>query len=488
MKLNNIIKDLEEEYIKGKENLKIDNISYDSRRIGSNGLFIAIEGFKTDGHKFIEESINNGAKAILIEKKLDYYRSDITYIKVKDSRKAMASVAANFYGNPQKELKLIGVTGTNGKTTTTYLIKSILQTAGFKTGLIGTIGNYIDEKELPSTRTTPNSLELSKLFRKMLDDGIEYVVMEVSSHALDLKRVYNLEFDVGVFTNISQDHLDYHKTLSEYIKVKSKLFQQVKSTGYSVINIDDKAAEKITKKCNSKIISYSLKNNSDYQAKEINLNAQGVSFSINNNDGKINLNITGKFNVYNALAAISVAFAFDINFEIVKKGLEGIDGIPGRFELVKNEQDFTLIVDYAHTADGMKNVLNTIEDLPKNRIIIVFGCGGDRDKEKRPVMGKVAANYGDYFIITTDNPRSEDPEAIIEDIKKGITNINKGYKVVIDRKDAIYEAINMAEKEDVIVIFGKGHETYQVFKDKTIHFDDREIAREAISSIKKGRI
>lgn len=487
MQLKKIIKNLDIEYTKGELDLEIDDISYDSRSINKNSLFIAIEGFETDGHKYIEEAISKGAKAIVIEKNLDNYLDEITYIKVKDSRKTMAYISAEFYEHPQKELKLIGITGTNGKTTTTKLIRSILEKAGYKTGLIGTIGNYINKEEIKSSRTTPNSLELNKLFNKMRKQGVEYVVMEVSSHAIDLKRVFNLDFEIAVFTNITQDHLDYHKTFDNYIKVKSKLFNQVKNNGYSIVNIDDDSANRIINSTNSKIIKYSLNQKSDFQAKNIDLNTSGVSFKINNFEEKIYLNITGKFNIYNALAAIAVASVLNIDYNTIKEGLEKIDGIPGRFELIKERQNFTVIVDYAHTADGMENVLKTIEDLVKNKVIIVFGCGGDRDKDKRPKMGKVAAEYGDYIFITTDNPRSEKPESIIEDIEKGFINNEKKYEIIVERKNAINNAIKMADENDIVVIFGKGHETYQVFKDQTIHFDDREVAREAIRS-KKERI
>jgi len=487
VQLTKVIKNIEIEYIDGTKNIDIKNISYDSRQIKENGLFIAIDGFKTDGHEYINEAISNGALVIIIENDIENYFDDIVYVKVKDSREAMAYISAEFYEYPQKDLKLIGVTGTNGKTTTTNLIKSILENKGYKTGLIGTIGNYINKEELDSSRTTPNSLELNKLFYQMKNKGIEYVVMEVSSHAIDLKRIFNLEFDVAVFTNISQDHLDYHKTLENYINVKSKLFTQVKENGYSIINIDDNFSNKIIESTKSNVVTYSLNKKSDFQAKNINLKTSGVSFKLNNFEKIINLNITGKFNIYNALAAIAVASVLKIDYNTIKEGLEKVEGISGRFELIKESQNYTVIVDYAHTADGMKNVLKTIKELAENDIIIVFGCGGDRDKEKRPEMGKIATEYGDFVFITTDNPRSEKPESIINDIEKGLEKNKEKYRIIVERKKAIYKAIEMANKNDIVVIFGKGHETYQVFKNKTIHFDDREVAREAIRS-KKERI
>lgn len=489
MKLNRLVAELDIEFVRGNLDLKINNISYDSRKSEPNSLFICIEGFKTDGHKYIDEAVRKGAIAVLIERDLENYIDDIVYIKVADSRKAMSYISAEFYNHPLAKLKLIGVTGTNGKTTTTHLIKSVLEEAGKKTGLIGTIGNFIEKKELPATRTTPNSLELYKLFKKMFDKGIEYVVMEVSSHAIDLKRVIGMEFEAAVFTNISQDHLDYHKTLAKYIDVKSRLFAQVKAEGFSIINNDDGFSHKIIDTSSAAVSTYSIEEKSDFQAKDIRLSAEEISFSVNNFPEKIKLNLTGKFNVYNALAAFGVGHLLQFDFEIIKNGLEKVGGVAGRFELVKEGQNFTLIVDYAHTPDGMQNVLKTIKGLPCEKIIVVFGCGGDRDKKKRPLMGEIVAEFGDYFIITTDNPRSESPKKIIKDIEKGIKDTKKErYKVIVDRKEAIDHAVKIAQKDDVVVIFGKGHETYQIFFDKTIHFDDREVARNAIKSIKEERI
>ena len=489
MKLEKMIKDISLELIKGDLNIDIKNIAHDSRKIAADYLFICIKGFKTDGHHYIQDAIDNGAKAILIEKEPDTFEQGITYIKVNDTRKAMSSLAAAFYNYPLEDLKLIGVTGTNGKTTTTYLIKSVLDTAGYKTGLIGTIQNLIDEETLPATRTTPKSLDIYRLLDKMRNQNIDYVVMEVSSHALDLKRVEGMNFTTAVFTNISQDHLDYHETLEKYLEVKSKLFKQVDKSGYSVVNLDDNKSDKIIKNNNGKLFTYSIDNPSDLRAKNVEVRPDGVSFQLPDLQKKINLNIAGLFNVYNALAAFGVGKVLGLNAESIKNGLEVINGVAGRFELIKEEQDFTVVVDYAHTPDGMENVLETVQDLTPGKTIVVFGCGGDRDKGKRPLMGKVGVKYGDYCIITSDNPRSEDPEMIINDIEQGIKEFSTTtkYTVITDRKKAIHYAINLANNGDSIVIFGKGHETYQVFKDKTIHFDDREVARKAINNlVKKG--
>ncbi|MFW5981281.1 MAG: UDP-N-acetylmuramoyl-L-alanyl-D-glutamate--2,6-diaminopimelate ligase [bacterium] len=484
MNLKKLIQDINPLEIKGELEKKIDNIVYDSRQVKAGSLFLAIRGFTLDGHDFIDKAIKNGAIAIVIEKELKEYKKDITYIKVKDSREAMAHIAAVFYNYPLEELDLIGITGTNGKTTTTYLIKNMLDNIGMEAGLIGTIKNIIGDKVLPATRTTPESLDLYTLFDKMYQANLKRVVMEVSSHALDLKRVIGMKFKVAIFTNISQDHLDYHKTISAYLKAKSKLFTQLKNDGFAVVNIDDKHSDKIIKASVSDVLTYSINKDSDFKAYNIDLSPRGVSFSI---QGKMNfdikMKITGLFNVYNTLAAIACGYALGLKERQIKEGLERVTGVAGRFEAIKEAREFSVIVDYAHTPDGMENVLKTALEFVKGKIIVVFGCGGDRDKGKRPQMAEMAAKYGDYVIITSDNPRSEEPIDIIQDIEKGIENTDTEYKKIIDRKEAIHAAIKQARKDDMLIIFGKGHETYQVFKDKTIAFDDRQVAREALEEL-----
>ncbi|MFW5979820.1 MAG: UDP-N-acetylmuramoyl-L-alanyl-D-glutamate--2,6-diaminopimelate ligase [Halanaerobiales bacterium] len=489
MKLKKIIKNISTEKVIGNTSIEIDHITHDSRKVKNNTLFICIEGFNTDGHIYIEEAINKGASAIVVEKKPEKYHEKITYIKVNNSRKAMSYMAEAFYNNPLENLKLIGVTGTNGKTTTTYLIKAILDSAGYKTGLIGTINNIIGSKKEPAGRTTPKSLELYRLFARMIKNNVEIVVMEVSSHALDLERVTGMEFDITVFTNLSQDHLDYHKSFKNYLNAKCKLFQQTSQEGYSIINIDDKYSKEIISASAGHIYTYSHNNkNSDLIASDIKINTKSVSYKTNIFPGKITVNLSGSFNVYNSLAAIAVAEVMSISFEYIKYGLQNIKGVPGRFELIEEGQPFNIIVDYAHTPDGMENVLKTIQDFNYRKIIIVFGCGGDRDRGKRAEMGKIAVKYGDHCILTSDNPRSEKPIAIIRDIEDGIKELNKNanYTILANRRKAIYKAIKEAKIGDVIIIFGKGHESYQVFADKTIHFDDREVAKEALNFYREG--
>ena len=491
MLIKDILKDIDSFEIYGNKNLDISEIVYDSRKAAPGSLFICIDGFNEDGHDYIDNAVNNGSVAVLIEKKLEDYRDDLTYVKVNDSRQAMSYLARTFYDYPLEKLKLIGVTGTNGKTTTTYLIKSIIDQAGFKTGLIGTINVIIGKERLPATRTTPESLDLYRYYHKMFQSGVKYVVMEVSSHALDLKRVQGIKFDAAVFTNISQDHLDYHKSISDYLKAKSRLFKQLKKSGTGIINIDDNYAEDIITATNGDYLTYGLDKGADIKASNIDLNARGVSFSVNDNKiNDINLNLTGRFNVYNSLAAIGATKALNFDEDDIKNGLENIKGVPGRFELIDKGQDFAVVVDYAHTPDGMENVLQTVLEFVKGDIIVVFGCGGDRDQGKRPQMGQIAVKYGDECILTSDNPRSEDPLYILDQIEAGIkkTDFDTPYQVIPDRKQAIYSGVKKAQSEDMVIIFGKGHETYQVFKDKTIHFDDREIARKALSASQEGEL
>jgi len=483
MKLKRLIKDIEPVKIKGKVNIDIKKIVYDSREAVSDSLFICIEGFETDGHQYLDDAHQRGAAAVVIEKEPDKYIENLTYIQVQDSRETMAALGAVFHHYPQKDMEMIGVTGTNGKTTTTYLIKSIIEAAGYKTGLIGTIDVIIGNNKISAERTTPESLDIYHYLSKMRKQGIKYVVMEVSSHALDLKRVEGIEFSVAVFTNLTQDHLDYHHSLQQYIEAKSKLFKKIKKNKFAVVNIDDPYSEQILKVVTENVITYGITNNADLKAENIKLHLQGLDFEIKGIDVKnITLQITGKFNVLNTLAAIGTAEAFDFDEQVIKQGLENFAGVPGRFQLIKEGQDFAVVVDYAHTPDGMENVLKDVKNFVEGNIISVFGCGGDRDRGKRPLMGEIGVKLSDYCILTSDNPRSEDPDIILKQIEEGIkeSGIDTPYEVISDREKAIYRGINKAGKKDMVIIFGKGHETNQIFKDKSIEFDDREVARKAL--------
>lgn len=484
MKLKDVLKELKYNILNGNIDVEIENIQYDSRNIKRGDIFFAIQGYSTDGHKFIESSIEKGAKVVVFDnefKNQDKYK-DITFIKVNNSRKALAVASSNYYGNPKEKLKLIGVTGTNGKTTSTFMIKSILEEAGFKVGVMGTISNYIGDKKIHTERTTPESLEIHKLFKDMVECGVDYCVMEVSSHSLYLDRVYGIKFDEAIFTNLTQDHLDFHKSFENYYNSKLILF---KNSINSVINIDDKYGERVLKDAGGKTFTYSIKNHSDLKAENVELHSRGVNFTVDfkGNKEKINIHIPGEYNVSNALGSILACINEKISLRIIKKGLEKLLGVPGRCELVTREYnlEYDIIVDYAHTPDGLDNVLRTARDFTKGNLISVYGCGGDRDKTKRPIMGKIGTELSDFAIITSDNPRTEDPFSIIDDIVEGINKDN--YTVVENRREAIKKAMTMAKEHDVIVIAGKGHEDYQILKDKTIHFDEREVIKEIIEEL-----
>lgn len=461
--------------IKKPQDLNISSIAYDSRKVTKGTLFVAIPGFNFDGHDFIPEAIQKGAVLVVGEKDLDL---GVPYVRVESSRKALGKISANFCKYPADKLNIIGITGTNGKTTTSYLIKAVLDKAGYNTGVIGTIGNKIKDTIISSDHTTPESLEINQLFCKMIEKGVEYVVMEVSSHSLKLNRVDEIPFKIGVFTNLTQDHLDFHKTFEDYFDSKRKLFTMAKK---AVINIDDVAGRKIIDTIDIPLLTYGIKcKDADVRAENVKITDRKVSYTLTFKDKKLPIcyHVPGFFNVYNSLAAISTGILLGISPKTLAKVIEDAKGVPGRFELVDKGQDYTVIVDYAHTPDGLENVLKTINGFCKGRIITVFGCGGDRDKTKRPVMGKISSNLSDYTIVTSDNPRNENPDKIIDDIEKGIANQN--YERITNRKEAIKRAIEIARMNDVVLIAGKGHETYQIIGDKIIHFDDREVASNII--------
>ncbi|MTI66574.1 MAG: UDP-N-acetylmuramoyl-L-alanyl-D-glutamate--2,6-diaminopimelate ligase [Firmicutes bacterium] len=485
MKLNKLIDSLNPVYIKGEKDRDITNIYYDSRKVTDNSIFIAIKGFKVDGHDFIKEAINKGAKVIIIERDIEIKNADITLIKVKDSRKVLAKVSSKFYDNPSKKIDLIGITGTNGKTTTTYLIKSILENANKNIGLIGTIGNIIDGKITKSKNTTPESLDLQEAFYSMVKSKKDSCIMEVSSHSLELQRVEDCEFNIGVFTNLTPEHLDLHKTIDNYLEAKIKLFYKTKNC--NVINIDDPYGERIIneiKELKTKLLTYGIDKDAMISAKDINIKADGVSFSLNTPKGSINItmNIPGKFSVYNGLAAAASCYALGIDLNTIKKGLENVKGVKGRFEVIPTNKDFNVIIDYAHTPDGYEKILETVNEFAEGRKIIIFGCGGDRDKTKRPVMGEIAAKNTDLCIVTTDNPRSEDPKEIMKDIVKGIEKVNGNYITVESREDAIKYAIENHKAKDVILLVGKGHETYQIIGENVYPFNEREIVLDILKS------
>ncbi|HBI6994087.1 TPA: UDP-N-acetylmuramoyl-L-alanyl-D-glutamate--2,6-diaminopimelate ligase [Clostridium perfringens] len=476
MILKSLLKGLDYEVIKGNEESKVQNIRYDNRKIEQGDAFVCVKGFKVDGHSFIGDAIKKGAKTLIVQEDVSV-QEDITIIKVRDTRKALAIMSSNYFGNPKDKLKIIGITGTNGKTTSAFIIKSILEKAGFMTGLIGTIANYIGNKKVDAVRTTPESYELHELFKNMVDAGVEYCVMEVSSHSLELDRVYGIQFEEGIFTNLTRDHLDFHKTFENYYNAKFKLFER---SNHSIINLDDPYGANIVKDIEerglkTKVSTFSIEKESDFKAFEIKSHSNGSEFKVNlESIEEFSINIPGEYNIYNSLGCIICAYNLNIPMDKIKEGLSDVV-IPGRCELVAKEKNlpYSIIIDYAHTPDGLENILSTVKAFTKNRIISVFGCGGDRDKVKRPQMGKIGCELSDIAIITSDNPRSEEPMDIINDIVKPLNYDN--FVIEVNRKEAIRKAMNMALEGDVIVIAGKGHETYQILKDETIHFDEREV-------------
>ncbi|WP_291635926.1 UDP-N-acetylmuramoyl-L-alanyl-D-glutamate--2,6-diaminopimelate ligase [Clostridium sp.] len=477
MKLKNIMENINVDLIHGNIDIDIKEIQYDSRKVKDGDVFYCIEGYNLDGHEYIQNAIDNGAVAVVCQKNIED-NLNVTVLRVEDSRKALAISAANYYENPSSKMKMIGITGTNGKTTSAFMIKAILEEQGYKVGLIGTIANFIGGVKIHTERTTPESLELHELFKQMLDSGVDYCVMEVSSHSLYLDRVYGIEFCESIFTNLTQDHLDFHKTFENYFNAKLKLFEYSKN---SVINIDDTYGVKAYNSIACSKLSYGLNRNADIMASNINMNSRGSKFTVDYKDNSfdIELNIPGNYNIYNALGCIGVCLNQGIELSAIKLGLKKVQ-VLGRCELVVNNYNlgFEIILDYAHTPDALENILKTVREFTKGKLISVFGCGGDRDKTKRAIMGKIGTDLSDFSVITSDNPRTEDPIEIIKDVVSGIEKHN--FEIVENRREAIKRAIEIANTSDVIVIAGKGHEDYQVLKDKTIHFDEREIVSEIL--------
>ncbi len=468
-----------------KDDPDISSIENDNRKVSQGSLFICIKGYTVDGHDFAEAAVEQGAVAVLAERPLAL---NVPVIVVEDTRRAMAVLADAFYGQPSHKLHLIGITGTNGKTTTSHLIEKILADAGQATGLIGTMYTKIGDMQLETKNTTPESLTLQRTFHQMVEAGVQTAVMEVSSHSLVEGRVHGTDFDVAVFTNLTQDHLDYHQTMEEYKRAKSLLFSQLGNTyqyekpKYAVLNVDDEASNMYMESTSAHILTYGIDNKANLQAVNIHMSAKGTEFELLSPFGvhKVSIQLIGKFSVYNVLASLGAALCSGYPLERAIASLESVKGVAGRFELVQAGQEFTVIVDYAHTPDSLENVLKTIKQFAKGKISVVVGCGGDRDRTKRPLMAQIACEYSDRAIFTSDNPRSEDPSSILKDMESGVEG--KDYEVIVDRKEAIQQAVQGAHADDIILIAGKGHETYQIIGDKVFDFDDRFIAKEAIQN------
>lgn len=466
---------------------EILHIEIDSRKVTEGSLFVCIKGHSVDSHQFAEDAVNKGAVALVAETYIDV---SVPVIYVNDSKRALAMIADQFYNSPTHHLHLVGVTGTNGKTTVTHLVKEIFDHSQRKTGLIGTIGMKYDNKTIPVDNTTPESFILQKNFREMVDADVTHAVIEVSSHALVQGRVRGCDFNIAVFTNLSQDHLDYHRSMEEYLHAKSLLFSQLGNTygngglKVAILNRDDQATSKLLNATAAQVLTYGIESEADFKAENIQITSQGTEFQLITPIGNrhISTKLMGKFNVYNALAALLTGYVSGLNLDQMIDILSHIKGIPGRFEGVQEDQDYAVIVDYSHTPDSLENALLTIKGFVEGRIITVVGCGGDRDRSKRPLMAKVAVENSDLVVLTSDNPRTEDPEKIIQEMETGVAH--DSYVKLANREEAIYYAIQHAKPKDVVLIAGKGHETYQIIGKVKHHFDDREVAREAIKAIK----
>ena len=472
MKLKDLLQGLEILELQADMETEITGVSYDSRQVRPGDLFVAISGFAADGHKYIPVALEKGAAVILCEQAPETGR----FVRVADTRMGLAQVSCNWFDHPAKKMTMIGVTGTNGKTTTTYLLKHILEeTMGAKVGLVGTIQNMIGEEVLHTERTTPESFELQALFRQMLDAGCTHVIMEVSSHALVLSRVYGVQFHTGVFTNLTQDHLDFHKTMEEYRKAKSLLFSVC---DHGVINLDDPAAEAMIQEAKCPVLTYSAENKqADLVAENIRLGIRQVDFDATYQNWTVpaELNIPGAFSVYNALGVMGAALSLGLTLPQIGEALATAQGVNGRAEVVPTPgKDYTVLIDYSHTPDSLENILRTVRGFCKGRVIAVYGCGGDRDPIKRPIMGRIGAALSDVVVITSDNPRTEDPMKIIDQILVGVKETDTPCTVIENRRQAIRWAMDHAQTGDVIVLAGKGHETYQEIGHEKFHLDERE--------------
>jgi len=486
MKLKQLIKSIDTyNTYSGLEDFEVAGISCNSKNVKDNFVFIAIKGANDDGHRFVQEAISKGAKAVIVQgaRHKAQGTGQNLFILVKDTRKALARLAAEFYGHPSSKIKVIGVTGTNGKTTVTYLLEALLKEAGFAPSVIGTVNYRFKDRALPSKNTTPGPIELQSMLADMFFQGANYAVLEVSSHALDQNRTEGINFHSAIFTNLTQDHLDYHQTLENYFQAKTKLFGSINSGSFAIINNDNEHGRRLKRLTRAKIITYGIDNPADITAKDIKFDIAHTEFYLTTGKGEVRLKagLIGRYNVYNILASVAWALQEGIDLSVIKSAIEKFYLVPGRLERINFDGDFSVFVDYAHTEDALENVIKTLRQLSSNRIIVVFGCGGERDKTKRPKMGSCVTELADCAIITNDNPRSEDPQKIIDDIKRGIKKNN--YSVILERFEAIKKSLGMATSGDIVLVAGKGHENYQLLKDKVIPFDDCEAVRECLRSM-----
>jgi len=482
MKLKDLLERVDIVELQGDPGMDITGVAYDSRIVRAGELFVAIKGYESDGHDYINDAVKKGALCVICEKSPE---SPLPFVRVSDSRKALALVSAKWFGNPAAKMRLVGVTGTNGKTSVTNLIKHILERcSGGKVGLIGTNGNFIGDRELPTELTTPESYELQKILDKMVLEGCEFVIMEVSSHALYLSRVYGIGYEVGVFTNLSPEHLDFHGTMEEYSKAKSLLFPWCK---FAAVNTDDSYAQLMINSSTGPVMTYAINNsNADLVGKDVKLFSDKVEFSIKKagRTNKVSLNIPGVFSVYNALAAIAAVNLLGFDIDDATSSFVTCQGVKGRAEVIPLGRDYTVLIDYAHTPDALENIIRAVRGFAIGKVVTLFGCGGDRDKAKRPLMGKIAAELSDFVVITSDNPRTEEPKSIIDDILIGLQDSSTPYRVIENRREAINHTLDNLKSGDVLILAGKGHETYQILGKEKIHFDDREVLAEYMSRLR----
>ena len=492
MRLHGLLHGLNITASTGSLDVDITGIASDNREVKPGNVFVCYQGISVDSHSFISDALQKGAAAVVGEKPiaaLGVPAASITYVQVPNGRRAISLLAANWHGNPAQHLKLIGITGTNGKTSTAHLIHSILKASGRKTALIGTVGHRYtndqgEEETLPASLTTPDAFALHSLFKQFKENGVEYVTMETSSQGLALQRLAGLAFNTAVFTNFTQDHLDYHQTMEVYLKAKLMLFEQLGEASFAILNSDSPVAERIAQVClDSQLLMYGLGENADLHAEDISYSDNRLTFTAVTPSGRIpaKLQLLGDYNLYNALAAIAVGLRYDCPISSIQEGL-ATTVVPGRFELIDRGQDFAVIVDYAHTPDGLENVLTAAKRVAKRDLVCVFGCGGDRDNGKRAKMGNISAQIADYSVITSDNPRTEDPDEIIAQIVSNLPHDTK-YVCISERRDAIHHAITAAKSGDVVVIAGKGHEDYQEIHGERFPFDDRVVASEVLESL-----
>jgi len=483
MKLNYLLKGIEVINTIGNKYIDIDSITYDSKQVRPGALFFAIKGCKLNGFDFIDEAIERGAVCVVSDAEFITYKS-ICKVLVKDIRAACAQMADNFYEQPSGKIDVTGITGTNGKTTIMYLVEAILYQAGRKCGTIGTISYNIGERRIPAVNTTPSAIMLQMFLNDMVKANISNCVMEVSSHSLHQHRVDGIRYKSAIFSNLSREHLDYHKDMEAYFTSKQRLFETLQEDSDAIINIDDDYGKRIASSAKARVMTYGIKEEADVRAFDIKTSINGSLFKVKTPSRELNLKtrLIGRYNIYNMLAAISFGLAKGINSRSIEDALRVFKGTPGRLQRIETGGDFSVFVDYAHTDDALANVLSTLKELVEKRIIVLFGCGGDRDKGKRPRMAKVAQELADFVLITNDNPRTEDPKQIIDDISKGLSDGFKDYKVISDRRKAIETALNMAESGDIVLLAGKGHEKYQILKDTTIAFDDCKVAEEVLNS------